>query len=123
MAAQSATARPPTVPGSFVDDYDSRHTITDTSWTHHPATRYRIARWDSAGRFLIARNGDSTWSRIDWMTLEGMAPWQWAFCIATWDAPSADSAARVTIARPGAPRTGCNGFPFTRMRRAASGGE
>ncbi len=112
LAAQSP------VTGDFIDDYRSRHTITDTAWLHHPGTRYRITRWDSAGQFLIARNVDSTWTRIDWMALEAMPPWTWAFCIATWNAPTADSAARVTIARRDAPRTGCNGFPFTRMRPA-----
>lgn len=113
LAAQSA---PAALRGEFTDDYGSRHTITDSSWTHHPAIRYRIVRWDTAGRYLVARNADSSFSRIDWVALAEMDPWEWAFCIATWNAPTADSAARVTIARRETPRTGCGGFPFTRMR-------
>src|SRR5690606_28371723 len=59
------------------------------------------------------------WTRIDWVELSDMDPWQWGFCIAAWDAPTADSAAAVAVARRDTPRTGCNGRPFTRMRRAA----
>lgn len=113
LAAQSA---PTALRGEFIDDYGSRHTITDPSWTHHPAIRYQVVRWDTAGRYLVASNADSTFSRIDWVELEEMKPWTWAFCIVTWTAPSADSAANVRIARRETPRTGCNGFPFTRMR-------
>lgn len=121
LAPLGAQTAPRTLLGEFSDDYQSRHTITDTNWLHHPATRYRIVRWDSVGQFLIARNSDGTFSRFDWMHLEAMAPWEWAFCIATWNAPSADSAANVTIARRESPRTGCNGFPFTRMRPVEAG--
>ncbi len=103
--------------GEFGDDYGSRHSITDSTWIHHPSIRYRIVRWDTAAEFLIARTADGRYARIDWLPFEEMPPWSWGFCIATWTAPSADSAARVTTAQRATPRTGCNGFPFTRMQR------
>ncbi len=106
--------------GDSSDDYGSRHTITDSSWIHHPSIRYRIIRWDPAGRYLIARTTDAHYARIDGIRFEAMPPWSWGFCVATWTAPSADSAARVAVARRATPRTGCNGFPFTRMRRAGT---
>lgn len=109
--------------GTWADDYGSRHAVSDTLWAHDGANRYEIVRWDSAGQFAIARNAATNaaqagrFTRIDWMRLEGMAPYVWAFCLSIWDAPSADSAARVTVARRDTPRTGCGGFPFTRLKR------
>ena len=108
--------------GSFVDDYNSRHTIGAQAWQQHPSNRFRIVRWYPAGQYLIAQN-DSTnrgapgkWTRIDWMKLVDMAPYTWAFCFTAYDAASAAAAEAVTIADRSTPRTGCNGYPFTRMR-------
>ncbi|CAN5907988.1 hypothetical protein BH11GEM2_BH11GEM2_35000 [soil metagenome] len=57
------------------------------------------------------------WSRIDWIRLE-MAPYEWAFCLSAYAAPTQEAALATTTARRDAPRTGCNGHPFSRMRRA-----
>ena len=106
--------------GTWADDYGSRHLVSDTAWAHEGANLYQIVRWDSAGQFAIGRNMSShehgKFTRIDWVRLEGMPPWRWAFCLSTWNAPTADSAARVTTARRDTPRTGCSGFPFTRLK-------
>ncbi len=108
--------------GLFADDYGSVHQISDSVWVHDGSYRYLIVRWKIADQFVIARNAATNpsdgdrFTRIDWMPLEGMPPWRWAFCLATWDAPTADSAARVTIARREMPRSGCGGHPFTRLR-------
>ena len=122
----SAPAQAPrTLLGHWADDYGSRHVIADSLWTHEGANRYEILRWDSAGQFAIARNASTNrgqpglFTRIDFLLLEGaaMAPYVWAFCLTVWDAPSADSAANVRTARRDTPRSGCGGFPFTRLRR------
>ena len=108
--------------GTWADDYRSRHQVSDSLWSHDGANRYEILRWDSAGQYAIARNAASNpadagrFTRIDWMRLDGMAPYVWAFCLTTWNAPTADSAARVLPARRDTPHTGCGGFPFTRLR-------
>jgi hypothetical protein len=108
--------------GAWADDYGSRHRVSNSVWAHDGANRYQIVRWDSAGQFAIARNAASNsaqpglFTRIDWMRLDDMAPYVWAFCLTTWDAPTADSAARVVPARRDTPRTGCGGFPFTRLK-------
>jgi hypothetical protein len=110
--------------GQWKDDYGSRHTISDSLWQHGSAARYHILRWDSAGQFLVARNDPDNpsdgglWTRIDWMPLDSMPPYRLAFCMSAYRAPSADSAAAITIADRTSPRTGCNGFPFTRMARS-----
>ena len=112
----------PLVLGRFEDDYGSRYTITTGLWTHHPRARYYIVRWRPDARYLIARNDPANpgeggrWTRIDWMPLPGMSPWQWGFCMSAYNAPSAAAAESTRVARRDTPRTGCNGHPFSRMK-------
>jgi hypothetical protein len=83
--------------------------------------------WDAVAQFVILQNHDSNpgeaglWTRIDWVDLADMAPWTWAFCMSLYDAASADAAEAVTVADRSVPRTGCNGFPFSRMKAAPLG--
>lgn len=113
---------PPFLLGSFEDDHRLRYTISPVLWHQHPTTRYHIVRWEAEGQYLIARNdaanpndGDR-WTRIDWMELPGMPPYAWAFCLSAYDAVTAAEAEASTLADRTAPRTGCNGFPFSRMK-------
>lgn len=121
LPAALAAQAPAALLGTWHDDYGATHQITDTLWIQGP-NQFRIVHWDNAGRFLVARNAATNagqagrWSRIDVMRFEAMPPWRWGYCFSAWDAPSADSAARVAPADRSAPRTGCGGFPFTRMR-------
>ncbi len=118
---------PPTIDslmlGTFQDDYGIRYRITSTTWVQLPGTTYQVERVVPGERYLLARN-DSTnrrapgrWTRIDWVLLTDMAPWQWGFCLSAWEAPTAAAAESVRVARPETPRTGCNGYPYSRMRR------
>jgi hypothetical protein len=108
--------------GSFVDDYDGRYTVSKSLWTHGSRARYHILKWNVAEQYLIARNDDANpsemglFTRIDWMRLD-MAPFTWAFCMSAYKAPSADSAEATRVAKRETPRTGCSGFPFSRMKR------
>ena len=118
---------PPLVVGAFQDDYGERHLVSANEWVQQPASRYHIVRWVPERHYLIARNDSANrtapgrWTRIDWLTLAGMSPYEWGFCFTAYDAPSAAAAESVTVARPETPRTGCNGYPYTRMRRIAGG--
>ena len=38
--------------------------------------------------------------------------------LTAYEAPTADSAEATRTARPETPRTGCNGYPYSRMKRA-----
>jgi len=113
--------------GAFEDDYGIRYVITEQAWTQLPDARYEVARWHPEGRYLIARNAATNrsdpgqWTRIDWMPLPGVAPYEWAFCMSAYAAPSAEAAERAEVAQRDRPRTGCNGFPFSRMRPARAG--
>lgn len=110
--------------GTFADDYGSTHVVSDTLWSHGSRLHYRIVKWNEAGQYLIAQNDaanpseGSLWTRIDWMSLPGMAPFEWGFCLSAYKAATAAEAEATRVANRATPRTGCNGFPFTRMKRA-----
>lgn len=114
---------PPLVLGPFVDDYGNRYEISDRTWLQFPAARYHVRVWKPVEQYLIAQNdsanrGDpNRWTRIDWLRLTDMAPYTWAFCMSAYDAPTREAAEAATVARRDSPRTGCSGFPFSRMRR------
>lgn len=109
--------------GEFVDDYGEQYRITPREWLQRPHGRLLVARWEVRSSHLIALNDSSNqydpgkWSRIDWIELDGMPPWEWAFCLTAYAAPTADSAEASRIAHPETPRTGCNGHPYTRLKR------
>jgi len=122
-STETAAGTPPSLLlGDFEDDYGIRYTITLQTWRQHPATTFHLVRWEPEGRYLIARNdadnpGDGgLWTRIDWVELSGMPPYRWAFCLSAYDAPTAAEAEATTLAVRETPRTGCNGYPFSRMR-------
>ncbi len=109
--------------GDFVDDYGIGHRIDAGEWLQRPDTRYRVIAWHPEAQYLIARNDAGnrsdagTWTRIDWLALPGMPPCDWAFCLSAWNAATQADAERTDIARRNTPKTGCNGYPFSRMRR------
>lgn len=104
----------------FRDDYGSTHIITDAYWQHGTKNRYHIVKWNPARQYAIARNDAANagergrFTRIDWMMLD-LAPYRWAFCFTVYDAPSAEAAEKTRPADRTRPRTGCGGYPFTRM--------
>lgn len=118
-----APTAPAAVLGDFVDDYGNTFAISATTWTQLPHGRLNIIRWNAAAQYLIAQNdagnryAPGKWTRIDWTALPDMAPFTWAFCLTAYEAPSAAAAESTTTARRDTPRTGCNGYPFSRMKR------
>jgi len=123
IAAQGDRSPPAVLLGDFVDDYGNQFTITRDGWTQAPHGRFRIVKWAPGADYLIAQNDSANthapgkWTRIDWVMLEGMPPYEWAFCLSAYEAPTADSAEAMRVARPSTPRTGCNGYPYSRMKR------
>ena len=122
-APREAATPPSMLLGDFVDDYGIGHRIDANEWLQRPDTRYRVVAWHTDAQYLIAQN-DATnrsdagrWTRIDWIALPGMPPYKWAFCLSAWEAATQADAERADIARRDTPKTGCNGYPFSRMRR------
>jgi hypothetical protein len=125
-SSSSAGTPPAYLLGNFIDDYGGRHSITPTEWEQGDDDRYRIVRWNAAGRYLIAENNSSgptslgRWTRIDWMQLDGKPPYTWAFCFSAYEAPTAAVAESSMVAKSATSKTECNGYPFIRMRAATS---
>ena len=128
-AGRAATVRataapPPMLIGDFTDDYGSRYVISTSVWTQLPRAHYRIVTWHVAAQYAIAQNDSANpgekgrWTRIDWMPFTGMAPYEWGYCYSAFNAESAAIAESTHVAHRETPRTGCNGFPFSRMKRA-----
>jgi hypothetical protein len=123
----SASAPYANLLGNFRDDYGSAYSISPGLWFQAPRSRYQIVAWHPEQHYLVAQNdrnnpsGGGLWTRIDWIVLRDMAPYTWAFCLSAYEAPSREAADSSSVARPDTPKTGCNGFPFTRMRAAQPG--
>jgi hypothetical protein len=120
--AATAGTPPSYVLGSFIDDYGGHHTISSDEWKQGDEDRYHIVRWNSDGRYLIAENSNTSpaslgrWTRIDWVRLDNLPPYAWAFCFSAYEMKTAAAAESAMVAKVETPRNGCNGYPFTRMR-------
>ena len=109
--------------GNFTDDYGIKYTINDSVWKQHPNTKYQIIHWDKRERFIIARNMENNpsdaglYCRIDYMEFKNMQPYTWGFCYTIFNAKTEALALQTIAADSGNPKKGCNGFPFSRMKR------
>jgi hypothetical protein len=124
---ETGTAGAPTdLIGNFQDDYGIQYSITPTLWHQGMSTAYHIVHWDSAGQSVVAKNDDANpsdggkWTRIDWIQLDDMPPYSWAYCLTVYAAKSREEAEMAEPAQRATPRAGCNGFPFSRMRRTVA---
>jgi hypothetical protein len=115
---------PVALPATFMDDYNVRYRISDSLWIQEPSATYHIIRWNLKEQYIIAKNGyknpsdTGLYTRIDYMKFNNMEPYRWGFCLSTFDAKS-DSLAEFTPTRTDKlnPRKGCNGYPFSRMKK------
>lgn len=109
--------------GNFVDDYGIGYSITDSLWTQLPNTRYHIIYCDTTAKYIQARNDESNTSegglftRIDYMYFENMEPFNWGFCLTVYAAATFEEAKANTTADRQRAKSGCNGYPFSRMKR------
>ena len=124
LSAQSAKPQIPNfVLGNFMDDYKITYTISDTLWVQHPNAKYHIIKWNPEKQYLIAKNdtGNKTdgnkYTRIDYMTFNGMEPFLWGFCLTAYDAATDQIAEETAAADRENPKKGCNRYPFSRMKR------
>lgn len=109
--------------GNFTDDYGIHYVINDSLWIQMPATKYHILYLDTAARFLIVQNDEKNLSeaglftRIDYTEFAGMGSYKWGFCLTVYDAKTFTAAKHAQSADKENARNGCNGFPFSRMKR------
>jgi len=109
--------------GFFEDDYQIQYSVSDSTFILLPNSIYHIKSWNIDEQYLIAQNDSSNsydpglWTRIDWIELNDMEPFSWAFCISVFNAETSLQAELDSQTNPETPMTGCNGFPFSRMKR------
>lgn len=117
------TKAPEMLKGNLMDDYKITYTINDTLWIQKPNAKYHIIKWNEKEQYLIARNDKNNpadgglYTRIDYMTFENMNPFLWGVCLSAYNAKTEAAAEAINIVDRANPRKGCNGFPFSRMKR------
>ena len=109
--------------GAWKDDYDISYIIEENTWKLGSDITFHIIEWNQEKQFLIVKNDESNaynagmYSRIDYLILNDMDPYTWAYCLTAYDKPTEDLARSTPQADVQNPKTGCNGFPFSRMKR------
>jgi hypothetical protein len=105
--------------GAYVDDFDTAHEITETTWTqtypgYDPLT-FAISQWGDD--WLVAQNGADNaysadlWSRFDWVWEGGVL----YVCQSAYDAVDEDAAVATPAADGSDLDAGCGGFPFSAL--------
>ncbi|QGW28419.1 hypothetical protein [Phnomibacter ginsenosidimutans] len=114
---------PPALLGCFTDDYGSNYVISNNLWQHGQKARYHLLQYNKVGQFFIAQNDTANptdaclYTRIDIVFFNNMEPWQWGFCLTAYNATTLQEALQTPAANKSNPRKGCNGFPFSRMKK------
>ena len=124
LAQQSAKDTIPVwLKGEFVDDYGINYQINDSVFIMKGSARYHILAWDENGEFLLTQNDSlnkaeqNLYTRIDYMKFSGMEPFRWGYCFTVYNAKSREAALKAASADRSNPKKGCNGYPFSRMKR------
>ncbi|TAD87909.1 MAG: hypothetical protein EAY75_05760 [Bacteroidetes bacterium] len=114
---------PAVIKGHFIDDYGIRYHITDSVWMQLPNSKYHIISYNPSQKYILARNDDKNstdaglFTRIDVVEFDNMPPFLWGFCLAVYNATSLANAMDGEKTDRTQPKKGCNGFPFSRMKR------
>lgn len=109
--------------GTFVDDYGIIYQITQKQFVQKPNVVYKILEWNVENQYIIAQNAatnpseQNLYTRIDYVPLENMKPFTWGFCYTTYNAATSKIAKATAAADKINPKTGCGGYPFSRMKR------
>ncbi len=124
VGAQEKPAAPAMVVGTFDDDYGGHHVIDGKVWTMGKKTVFHLVQFDVANNVVFTHNAPenehdgNTYSRIDYVKLEGMAPWEWGYCMTTWNSKTFEEAMAAKSANRADLMKGCGGHPFSRMKRS-----
>src|ERR1700750_965894 len=124
-ATQKTTKQklPSWMTGQFTDDYGITYTINDTVFIMEGAAKYHILQWDQKEQYLLTQNDRNNktdkglYTRIDYISFTGMGPFKWGYCFIVYNAIDKETALRAAAADRANPRKGCNGYPFSRMKR------
>ena len=109
--------------GTFVDDYGIQYEIKNDLWVQQPNVKYHILEWNEKDKYIVAKNDKGNpseknlYTRIDLTNFENMGEFKWGFCLTKYNATTKRHAKNWDTADKLNPKTGCNGFPFSRMKR------
>ncbi|NNF34237.1 MAG: hypothetical protein HKN68_09015 [Saprospiraceae bacterium] len=109
--------------GTWADDYEINYKIDDHLWKMGSEITFHVIEWNRNKNFIIVENDSNNaynagqYSRIDYIILDNMKPYEWAFCLTAYDKDTAIDARNTPAADGENPKSGCNGFPFSRMKR------
>lgn len=111
--------------GSFEDDYGIKYEVKNDLWVQEPNIKYHIIEWNEKQTYLITKNDSNNpseknlYTRIDFTNFENMGEFKWGFCLTKYNAASAAEAKNWPAADKVNAKIGCNGHPFSRMKRTA----
>lgn len=123
FAQQSKNKAPEFVLGNFIDDYGITYAINDTLWVQNGYAKYHIIKWNKKKQYLVAKNDSKNksdankYTRIDYMTFNNTEPFLWGFCLTVYKAETDKIAQKSASADRKNPKKGCNGYPFSRMKK------
>jgi len=109
--------------GEFEDDYGVQYHIDNKVLRLLPNDAYYLVGVNENERYIILQNDSlnafapSLYTRIDYEKLENMAPYEWAFCFSSYEEASIKDAIKNVNTDKSDMMSGCNGFPFSRMKR------
>ena len=109
--------------GVFEDDYGVSYKIERHTIHLLPNDKYHVIQVNLNERYLILQNDSlnqfaaSLYSRVDFQQLENMNPFKWAFCFSNYEAESVEDALITDNIDKSNLKKGCNGFPFSRMKK------
>ena len=104
--------------GSWTDQFDGTHEITEEAWTMGVGGTFHILQYDNEAMVLIAHNDSANdfnpglYSRMDWVTVESTLH----FCQTAFDAATEDAALQTPRADDTDMQTGCGGFSWSVLR-------
>jgi hypothetical protein len=106
------------IAGSYVDNFQGTHVISDDNWSMGGMGEFEITQFDNEENYAIAHNSEDNeynpglWSRMDWTQKDGEL---W-FCQTAYDAASEEAALATQPADPADPaNSGCQGFSWTEL--------
>lgn len=120
---QNEDALPAFLTGAFEDDYGVQYQIDNEVFDLLPDDTYHVISVDKAEGYIILQNDSlnsfapGLFTRIDYQKLENMEPYEWAFCFSSYAATSVEEATTQVNTDKTDLMTGCDGFPFSRMKR------
>ncbi len=84
---------------------------------------YHILSWNEKEQYLMTRNDTANktdkglYTRLDYMKFSGMEPFIWGYCFTVYNAIDTMTAFKNETADRSNPKKGCNGYPFSRMKK------